>query len=177
MTVIRYHIVVLLLLLLPLSCSGASVYRSVGDCKIALPESWVAVRDVFGIKACTMFTANPTAFPWNGIMIDPVRIPRVEETQDEEENEVLDGIMYSLSKSPGYTVLDRSDTSLGGVNGKSVTLRFGKKGYSKFVRICASAFIVHDRAYIIMCGCDDAAFTQNIPAFARALSTVRFTGN
>jgi len=176
MTVIRYHIVMLLLLLLPLSCSGASVYRSVGGCQIAVPDSWLAVKNVFRIKECTMFTANPNAFPWNGIMIDPVRIPKVEETQ-EEENEVLDGIMYALSKSPRYTVLDRSDTSLGGVNGKSVTLRFGKKGYSKLVRICASAFVVHDQAYVILCGCDDSAFTQNIPTFAKALSTVRFTGN
>ena len=95
----------------------------------------------------------------------------------EEDNEILDRIMYTLSKHPGYAVLDRSDTYLGGVSGKSVTIRFGTKGTSKLVRICASAFIIRGHAYIIMCGCDDATFTKNISEFANSLASVRFSAN
>lgn len=169
------YILVALLVVLPVMCAEASVYRNVDGCMIAVPDSWLGIKDALKIKGCTLFTADPNSFPINGIMIDPVRIGKYQETQGEEENEVLDGMMYSLSKSPRYSVLDRSDTCLGGVNGKSVTLRYGRKGTSKMVRLCASAFVVGGRAYIIMCGCDDATFTKNIPAYANSLASVRFT--
>jgi len=74
MNAVRTHIAALLLLLLPVSCWGAPVYRDVDGCKIAVPASWVAVRNAMNIKGCTFYTADPTVFPLNGIMVIPIRL-------------------------------------------------------------------------------------------------------
>jgi len=173
MNAVRYCIAVQLLLL-PLSCAAAPMYRDVDGCKIAVPASWVAVKNPAGFKGCTLFTGNPSAIPVNGIMIVSTPIPKLKEDIQEQDNEVLDGLMYVLSKNPAYTVLDRSDTRLGGMDGKSVTVQFGTKGNPRLMRVCASAFIIGHHAYVILCECADAIFSKNVPEYAKSLATVQF---